>query len=54
MKKNNVFRMRCTENFKKDLEYISKMEDTQNMSETIEMLVKNQLKYYEQQGIVRK
>lgn len=54
MKKNELFRMRCTESFKKDIEYISKMEDTQSMSEAIELLVKNQLEHYKKLGIVRK
>lgn len=54
MKKDTTLKIRCTEQFKEDLKYISKMEDTKSQTETLELLVKQQLKMYQQLGIVRK
>ena len=54
MKKNETFTMRCNPNFRKDVEYISKMEDIKGLSATLEFLVKDKLEYYKKLGIVRK
>lgn len=54
MKKDTTLKIRCTEEFKEDLKYIAKMEDLKNQTKVLEYLVKEQLKMYQQLGIVRK
>ena len=54
MKKTTNLKMRCTEAFKEDIQYIAKMEDLKTQTDVLEYLVKQQLNHYKSLGIVRK